>query len=92
LAAVFVCNFVNHFYSIGEQLMLEQQLDFDLLKPIIQETAAKVLQHSPQSVQTGPAVRDDKTVMNQHLKMLSDHPEWQNLYSLISKNIKYLHP
>ena len=91
LAAVFVCNFVNHFYSIGEQLMQEQQLDFDFLKPLILETAAKAVQHSPAAVQTGPAIRDNNIVMDQHLKMLSKHPDWQKLYEFISKDIKNLH-
>ncbi len=90
LAAVFVCNFVNHFYSIGERLTQEKQLNFDLLKPIILETAAKATQHSPSTVQTGPAVRDSKIVMDQHIKMLSKHPDWQKLYELISKDIKNL--
>ena len=90
LAAVFVCNFVNHFYAIGEKLIEEKQLDFDLLKPLILETALKAMQHSPLTVQTGPAIRGNKSIMDQHLMMLSDHPEWQNLYSLISKDIKYL--
>ena len=91
LAAVFVCNFVNHFYAIGETLVIEKQLEFDLLKPLILETALKAMQHSPLTVQTGPAIRGNETIMNQHLKMLADHPDWQNLYSLISKDIKYLH-
>ena len=90
LAAVFVCNFVNHFYAVGEELTEEKQLDFDLLKPLILETALKAMQHSPLTVQTGPAIRGNKTIMDQHLMMLSDHPEWQNLYSLLSKDIKYL--
>ena len=87
LAAVFVCNFVNHFYSIGEKLLQEQQLDYSLLKPLILETAYKAIQYSPPTVQTGPAVRGNATIMNQHLKMLAQHPEWQKIYELISKDI-----
>jgi predicted short-subunit dehydrogenase-like oxidoreductase (DUF2520 family) len=88
LAAVFVCNFVNHFYTIGEKLLEEAQLDFDLLKPIILETANKAMQFSPLNVQTGPAIRDDIHIMEQHLKMLAQHPEWQKLYELVSKDIR----
>ena len=87
LAAVFACNFVNHFYSIGEELLHEQQLDFDLLKPLIMETAGKAKLHSPRTVQTGPAIRNNKTIMELHLKMLEQHPEWQKLYELISYEI-----
>jgi predicted short-subunit dehydrogenase-like oxidoreductase (DUF2520 family) len=88
LAAVFVCNFVNHFYTIGEKLLQEAQLDFDLLKPIILETANKAMQFSPLNVQTGPAVRDDIHIMEQHLKMLAQHPEWHKLYELVSEDIR----
>lgn len=88
LAAVFVCNFVNHFYSIGEQLLNEQQLNFDLLKPLIRETADKVMRYSPASVQTGPAIRGDNAVMQMHRNMLEGNPAWQEIYSLISKEIR----
>jgi predicted short-subunit dehydrogenase-like oxidoreductase (DUF2520 family) len=87
LAAVFVCNFVNHFYAIGESLLHEQDLDFNLLKPLIAETAKKALLLSPSEVQTGPAVRDNQKIMELHRKMLEQHPEWQRLYALISKDI-----
>jgi len=90
LAAVFVCNFVNHFYSIGEKLLQEQQLDYSLLKPLILETAQKAMQFSPPTVQTGPAVRGNATITDQHLKMLEQHPEWQQLYELISRDISLL--
>ena len=89
LSAVFVCNFVNHLYSVGEQLLLDQNLDFDLLRPLIRETAEKAMLFSPPAVQTGPAVRGNKSVMDEHLKMLENHPQWHELYDLISKDIRY---
>lgn len=91
LAAVFASNFVNHFYLMGELLLREKQIDFDLLKPLIKEVASKATLHSPETVQTGPAVRNDKAVMNRHLEMLSNHPEWARLYQLISENIYNIH-
>jgi len=87
LAAVFVCNFVNHFYAIGEELVQEHHLDFGLLKPLILETATKAMQFSPHTVQTGPAVRGNLTIMENHLKMLEQHPEWQKIYELMSRDI-----
>jgi len=91
LAAVFVCNFVNHLYAIGEKLLHEQHLDFNLLKPLIAETAQKAILFSPPGVQTGPAIRGNQTIMEQHLKMLEQHPEWQKLYELISSDISRFH-
>ena len=91
LAAVFVCNFVNHLYSIGEELLLEKGLDFDLLKPLILETADKVVAHSPQSSQTGPAIRNNTNVINKHLALLANHPDLKNIYALISERIIQKH-
>lgn len=91
LAAVFACNFVNHLYSISEKLLGNKEIDFDLLKPLIMETASKAVAYSPGSVQTGPALRNDTKVMNKHLEMLSNHPEWAKLYQLISENIYNIH-
>ena len=91
LAAVFVCNFVNHFYTIGEQLLKENGIDFEILKPLILETASKVVSQSPELTQTGPASRKDTVVMNKHLAMLANHPDLKELYSLISKRIIQTH-
>ena len=91
LAAVFACNFVNHFYAIGEELLIEKGLDFEILKPLILETASKMIDHSPESSQTGPAIRNDKIVMEKHLLMLENHPDLKNLYIQISERIIQTH-
>jgi predicted short-subunit dehydrogenase-like oxidoreductase (DUF2520 family) len=88
LAAVFVCNFVNHLYTIGEKLLQEQQLDFSLLKPLILETANKAMAFAPATVQTGPAIRGNQHIMEQHLKMLEQHPAWQEIYERMSVDIQ----
>lgn len=91
LAAVFACNFVNHFYTIGEELLREKGIDFKILQPLILETATKVVSQSPESAQTGPASRNDTIVMNKHLAMLANHPDLKELYSLISERIIQTH-
>ena len=91
LAAVFVCNFVNHFYSIGEKLLVDKGIDFEILKPLILETASKIIYQSPESSQTGPASRNDKIVMDKHLAMLANDPDLKNLYSLLSERIIQTH-
>lgn len=87
LAAVFTCNFVNHFYHLGDLLLQEKGLDFDLLKPLIQETAQKVLSMKPLDAQTGPAIRFDETIINKHLDLLTDEPELKKIYSFVSESI-----
>ncbi|RDY61769.1 Rossmann-like and DUF2520 domain-containing protein [Flagellimonas nanhaiensis] len=87
LAAVFVNNFTNHFYLIGEEICASAGLSFDLLKPLIRETAEKVQSMSPAKAQTGPARRNDTISMEKHLTLLKDQKQIE-LYTLCSKAIK----
>lgn len=87
LAAVFACNFPNYLYYLAQQLLAKQKIDFDLLKPLILETAQKVQDHLPADVQTGPAIRNDEKTMNAHLQLLDQNPELQQLYTLLSQGI-----
>jgi predicted short-subunit dehydrogenase-like oxidoreductase (DUF2520 family) len=91
LAAVFANNFVNHFYAIGAELLSEHKMSFELLKPLIQETAAKIESLQPIEAQTGPAKRNDQTVIQTQLKMLQEKPEYQKIYSFVSESILQLH-
>ena len=91
LAAVFACNFVNHFYAIGKELLNEKGIDFEILRPLILETASKVIYQSPESSQTGPAIRNDKAVMEKHMTLLANHPDLKNFYSQISEHIIQTH-
>ncbi len=91
LAAVFANNFVNHFYAIGAEILQDKKLNFDLLKPLIRETAAKIEANLPVDVQTGPAKRNDEAVINAQLKMLHDRPEFQKIYSFVTESIFQVH-
>ena len=88
LAAVFANNFSNRMFSIAEELLKNANIDFELLLPLLDETIEKVKKSSPSKVQTGPAVRNDIKVIDKHLKLLEKHKELQELYVLISQNIK----
>ena len=63
VAAVFVNNFVNHLYKIGNDICNENKVDFDILNPLISETASKIKKISPLEAQTGPAKRNDQKTM-----------------------------
>jgi predicted short-subunit dehydrogenase-like oxidoreductase (DUF2520 family) len=86
IAAVFACNFTNHFYSIADEILKANKLSLDIIKPLIAETAEKIRNNPPAKMQTGPAIRGDKKTMDKHLKMLVDK-DLKKLYQLISKNI-----
>jgi predicted short-subunit dehydrogenase-like oxidoreductase (DUF2520 family) len=87
LAAVFVNNFVNHLYAVGADILSDKKLDFDLLKPLIRETAKKIESLHPIDAQTGPAKRNDQNTINTQLKMLQDKPEFQKIYSFATESI-----
>lgn len=87
LAAVFTCNFSNHMYAIAEQLLADEGVPFRVMLPLVRETARKVETMSPKDAQTGPAIRGDRKVINEHLALLKDYPEYAQLYKLISVDI-----
>lgn len=87
LAAVFACNFPNFLYSIAEDFLKKNELPFDLIKPLIVETAHKAIAISPSKTQTGPAFREDKKIINSHLQMLMKHENYGEVYKLLTKSI-----
>lgn len=91
LAAVFVNNFSNHMYSIASEIIKEKDLPFDILLPLIDETASKVKNMTPRAAQTGPATRMDKNIMNEHLHMLNGKHKLKKIYSSISESIGEYH-
>lgn len=87
IAAVFACNFSNHMYALCDRLLSRQGIPFEVMLPLIDETARKVHELRPQEAQTGPAIRYDENVINRHLEMLENEPGVQELYEKISKSI-----
>ena len=90
LAAVFTCNFTNHMYVLAAELLKKYGLPFEAMLPLIDETARKVHELEPLAAQTGPAVRYDENVIDEHLRMLADEPQMLELYREISENIHRL--
>ena len=87
ISAVFACNFVNHFYTIAADILKSKDIQFDVLKPLILETAKKVQEIAPKMAQTGPAVRFDENIINAHLHELNDFGHYRQLYMSVSKSI-----
>ena len=88
LSAVFACNFTNHLYALAQEILASQQLDFELLRPLISETANKVQLALPLQVQTGPAIRNDQETLKKHEELLSKQPDLLNIYKTLSDSIK----
>ncbi|WP_411030484.1 Rossmann-like and DUF2520 domain-containing protein [Spongiimicrobium sp. 3-5] len=90
ISAVFVNNFTNHCYQLGKEICDENGLPFELLKPLIMETAKKIQTLQPFEAQTGPAVRKDKKTLEKHNKQLKDETH-REVYALMSKSIEKSH-
>lgn len=88
LAAVFACNFTNHLYTLSSDLLAEHDLEFDMMRPLILETAKKVQTASPKDVQTGPAIRNDEQTLKKHEELLLKQPELLNIYQTLNESIK----
>lgn len=85
LASVFACNFVNHLYSISDEVLHDIGLDFQLLGPLVKETLNKALSASPKEVQTGPAIRHDYRTIDRHLALLQGQS--REIYEVLTKSI-----
>lgn len=87
VAAVFVNNFTNHLYQIGQEICEEHQVPFEVLKPLILETADKIKTLSPAEAQTGPAKRHDSITTNAHLEFIQNENQI-NIYKILTQSIQ----
>lgn len=86
-AAVIVSNFTNYLYAIAEEFCINEKVDFNLLKPLIMETADRIKDISPLMVQTGPAVRKDIQTLDKHLKLFNNYPKLKTTYLRLTDSI-----
>ena len=91
IAAVFSCNFTNAILQIGQGICERNKLDFEFLKPLIDETMSKVWRMGAFQAQTGPAKRNDQSVLTKHMNFLEDQPKAQNIYQVMSNYIAHTH-
>ncbi len=88
LAAVLANNFTNHLYALAGKLLEKEGLEFSMLRPLIDETAHKVMLMTPEEAQTGPAHRNDEGVLNMHKTLLKGNKKLLSLYTLMTDSIR----
>lgn len=87
LAAVWACNFTNHCYEVSSKILANHGIPFDIMLPLIDETAAKVHDLAPVDAQTGPAVRFDENVIREQASLMRDNPILKDIYERMSISI-----
>lgn len=87
VSAVYVSNFANHMYTIGSEICREHGVPFEILLPLIRETADKVGYMSPKEAQTGPAIRFDEKTLREHEHFLTNKT-YKEIYQLITESIQ----
>ena len=87
VGATIVSNFSNYLYGLTETFCKVEGVDFDLLKPLIKETAVRIEHVSALDVQTGPAIRKDVTTLQKHLTILYPHKRLKIWYTRFSDGI-----
>ena len=90
IAAIFACNFSNHMLVIAKQLLEKENISYKLLLPLIKNSFTRIESTDPLMTQTGPAVRKDTKIIEEHLKSI-DEDEFKAIYKLISNNISKTH-
>ena len=83
--AVWVNNFTNHIVHRAENISTELGIEFDLFKPLLKETIAKLDSTTAYEAQTGPARRKNITIIKEQLNKLDGIDA--ELYKIISQSI-----
>lgn len=93
ISAVILNNFTNHLWYLSEALCKENGVPFDVLKPLLDETLQKGKSLGFFKAQTGPAVRADHKVIEEHLQLLSksSNPSIADIYKIITTSILNLY-
>lgn len=91
LAAVFANNFTNHLLAIAEDICTHENITFDYLNPILNQTFKRLETQSAKKSQTGPALRGDEITLQQHLLLLEGNSTLTQLYQTLSMSIRKMY-
>lgn len=85
-AAIFGCNFTNAMYAIAYDILRENNIDWRMILPLLENTLDKVKTMNPHDAQTGPAKRGDQNIILMHQEALQDE-RLREIYRLMSDYI-----
>lgn len=87
ISAIFSHNFTNYMYTIAEDICSQHDIEFSLLYNLIDQGVEKMKKNGPSASQTGPAARNDQKLIDQHVSLLKELPEYQEVYARLSSGI-----
>ncbi|MFN5417176.1 MAG: Rossmann-like and DUF2520 domain-containing protein [Flavobacteriia bacterium] len=85
LAAVFANNFTNHLLKISKDILDQNEIDWNLLEPLIKETVSKAIELDPDNAQTGPAKRNDLNTIQKQIEQLDSNSK--EIYTQVTNSI-----
>ncbi len=86
IAAVFASNFTNHMVTLADEQLHTIGLDYTVMLPLLKEVTDKLFHLPPQQAQTGPAIRKDLSVVNEHISLI-DNQMTKEIYQKVSQSI-----
>lgn len=87
LASVFASNFPVAMMMEAEKILQQTDLPTDLLASLWLTSARNVEERGAKQSLTGPAARADRSTIQQHLDLLNEDGELQELYRMMSERI-----
>lgn len=90
LTAVFSCNFVNHLFARAKEISDSQNIPFEYFLPLIDETVGKIHELEPKKAQTGPAIRNDRRVLELHEELIKDSQQLR-IYQTMNESIQSMY-
>ncbi|HTB25402.1 MAG TPA: Rossmann-like and DUF2520 domain-containing protein [Puia sp.] len=90
LTATIVNNFTNYLFILAESFCKKENISFEVLQPLMEETVLRMRNNSPGSFQTGPAIRGDKITLEKHRQLLVTYPALSEFYEMFTKEIQNL--
>ncbi len=87
LSAVITNNFINHLCVKSKAYLEANDLDYDMIVPLLKTTLHQLTAEPYNFQQTGPAKRGDTHVIEKHLNLLNQDPDLKAIYQSITNSI-----
>ncbi|MCX7954178.1 MAG: DUF2520 domain-containing protein [Bacteroidales bacterium] len=88
IAGIISSNFVNFLILLIQEYLTKNKINKSIINRIVLHTVNKALRYGAKVTQTGPALRKEKKIIKQHLKILRKHKTLFFIYKFFTKEIQ----